>query len=77
MTEYKLNGVRVDLRRKKYSQEKMGLLWPSVSHICELSFLPVEGRKSRQRSGHAWHANAVWRMFTTSLGFDVDPGGSR
>lgn len=40
MTEYKLNGVRVDLRRKKYSQEKLGLLWPSVSHICEPSFLP-------------------------------------
>ena len=41
MTEYKLNGVRVDLRRKKYSQEKLGLLWPSMSHICEPSFLPV------------------------------------
>lgn len=81
MTEYKVYGVRVGLRRKKSLRGVETILWPSMNHTREPLFLPLLLRGAGSLSGHARHANAARQTFTAwkrlRLGFDVDPGGSR
>lgn len=81
MTEYKVYGVRVDLRRKKSLRGVETILWPSMNHTREPLFPPLLLWGADSRSGHGWHANAARQMFTAwkrlRLGFDVGPGGNR